>query len=71
MDFNQKQTDMILKIAEMMKEVGLKNALPTSRVMMGKPIDVTYSNFANTVPVKDKVAGSEKLAQSDKPDTQP
>jgi MscS family membrane protein len=34
MDFNQKQTDMILKIAEMMKEVGLKNALPTSRVMM-------------------------------------
>ena len=71
MDFNQKQTDMILKIAEMMKEVGLKNALPTSRVMMGKPIDITYSNFANTVPVKDKVVASEKLAQSDKPDTKP
>ena len=71
MDFNQKQTDMILKIAEMMKEVGLKNALPTSRVMMGKPIDITYSNFANTVPVKDKVTGSEKLAQSDTPDTKP
>ena len=71
MDFNQKQTDMILKIAEMMKEVGLKNALPTSRVMMGKPIDITYSNFANTVPVKDKVVASEKLAQSDKPDIKP
>ena len=30
-----------------------------------------YSNFANTVPVKDKVVASEKLAQSDKPDTKP
>ena len=51
---------MILKIAEMMKEVGLQNALPTSRVMMGKPIDITYSNFANTAPVKDKVVASAK-----------
>ena len=33
-----------------MKEVGLKMRYRPARVMMGKPIDITYSNFANTVP---------------------
>lgn len=70
MDFNQKQTDMILKIAELMKDTGLKNALPTSRVMMGKPIDITYPNFANAAPIKDK-DNTVNLDKSDKPDAKP
>ena len=71
MDFNQKQTDMILKIAELMKDIGLKNALPTSRVMMGKPIDITYPNFANAAPIKDKTDNTANLEKSDKPDAKP
>ncbi|MFW2176444.1 MULTISPECIES: mechanosensitive ion channel family protein [unclassified Moraxella] len=31
-DFNDKQTELILKIAEMMSEVGLNNALPTRHI---------------------------------------
>lgn len=34
MEFNERQTDMILKIADMMKDAGLKNALPTSHITM-------------------------------------
>lgn len=38
MDFNEKQTLMILRIAEIMQEMGLKNALPTSHVKMEAPV---------------------------------
>lgn len=44
MDFNEKQTAMILRIAEIMQEIGLKNALPTSHIM----IDGEIKNKAKT-----------------------
>lgn len=40
MDFNEKQTGMILRIAEMMQELGLQNALPTSHIK----VDNTFKN---------------------------
>lgn len=38
MDFNEKQTAMILRIAEMMQELGLQNALPTSHIKVDNTI---------------------------------
>ncbi len=70
MDFNQKQTEMILQIAELMQDVGLKNALPTSRVMMGKPIDIVYPNVANPTILTKKGDTGNNNGAKEKSDTQ-